>query len=74
MTCWEYLIVSLPSFKAPKHQQGASSAVTTLNEEGRHGWEAIGLTALADGGYAVLMKRPIGADRQAGEIQSDSAA
>jgi hypothetical protein len=63
VTGWEYLIVSLHSFKAPTHEQGASSAVTTLNGEGRLGWEAIGLTALADGGYAVLMKRPIAAER-----------
>jgi hypothetical protein len=31
-----------------------------LNGEGAHGWEAVGMTALGEGSYAVLLKRPIG--------------
>lgn len=58
MTTWEYLIVELPSFVAPTHAPGASAAVHALNEEGARGWEAIGLTPLADGRTAVLFKRP----------------
>jgi hypothetical protein len=60
MTTWEYLIVELPSFKAPTHAPGASAAVNALNEEGERGWEAVGLTPLADGRIAVLLKRSRG--------------
>jgi hypothetical protein len=58
MTTWEYLIVELPSFEAPTHAPGASAAVQALNNEGKEGWEAIGLTPLADSTIAVLLKRP----------------
>jgi hypothetical protein len=58
MTTWEYLIVQLPSFEPPTHAPGASAAVHSLNEEGERGWEAVGLTPLADGSIAVLLKRP----------------
>lgn len=37
MTNWEYLLVSLPAFGAPKVAQGASTAVDMLNQEGRDG-------------------------------------
>ena len=59
MTRWEYLIVSLPEFEAAKAVQGASASVTRLNHEGAQGWEALGMTALADGHFAVLLKRPV---------------
>jgi hypothetical protein len=59
MTRWEYLIISLPEFEPAKATQGESSSVTTLNREGVDGWEAVGLTALVDGSFAVLLKRPI---------------
>jgi len=59
MTNWEYLLVSLPAFGAPKVAQGASTAVDMLNQEGRDGWEAVGLTTLGNGGCAILMKRPV---------------
>jgi hypothetical protein len=59
MTTWEYLLVSLPVFGTPKLTQGASSAVAMLNQEGKDGWEAIGLTTLDNGECAVLMKRPL---------------
>ena len=58
MTTWEYLIVELPNLEAPTHAPGASAAVHVLNHEGAQGWEAVGLTPLADGRIAVLLKRP----------------
>ena len=57
MTTWEYLIVSLPAFEAARTTQGHSAAVDVLDREGANGWEAIGMTVLADGSVAVLMKR-----------------
>ena len=59
MTAWEYLIVSLPEFEPARAAQGESSAVTLLNREGDSGWEAVGMTALPDAGFAVLLKRPV---------------
>jgi hypothetical protein len=59
MTTWEYLIVSLPAFEPPRITRGESAAVAMLNEEGSHGWEAVGLTTLDTGACAVLMKRPV---------------
>jgi hypothetical protein len=56
---WEYLIVALSQFAPPTAAPGASNAVNVLNHEGSDGWEAVGLTPLGDGGYAVLMKRPV---------------
>jgi hypothetical protein len=58
MAAWEYLIIALPAFDAPVPVTGASASVTTLNQEGDQGWEAVGMTALAGGTVAVLMKRP----------------
>ena len=58
MIRWEYLIVALPAFEAPTRQPGVSAAVATLNEEGGRGWEAVGMTLLADGTVGVLLKRP----------------
>ena len=57
MTPWEYLIVALPAFKAATDTQGNSDSVTMLNREGRNGWEAVSMTPMDDGRYAVLMKR-----------------
>ena len=62
MAVWEYLIVALPAFEAPTHAPGASASVAALNAEGAQGWEAVGMTALADGTVAVLMKKPNEAD------------
>lgn len=59
MVRWEYLIVALPQFAAPTHARGGSAAVEALNREGREGWEAFGMTSLADGTVAVLLKRAI---------------
>ena len=56
---WEYLIVALPPFKAAAAAQGDSDSVAMLNHEGERGWEAVGMTALADGAVAVLMKRRV---------------
>ena len=59
MTAWEYLIVALPDFAAAKDMQGASASVTMLNAEGLAGWEAVGMTALGEHRFAVLLKRPL---------------
>lgn len=59
MTRWEYIIVALAEFGAAKSAQGGSEAVAALNRQGDDGWEAIGLTPLPDGSFAVLLKRPI---------------
>jgi len=58
MTTWEYLIIELPSLEAPTHAPGASLAVQALNNEGGQGWEAVGLTPLANARIAVLLKKP----------------
>jgi hypothetical protein len=58
MTSWEYLIVALPAFVAPTATRGASAAVQALDDLGQEGWEAVGMTVLADGNVAVLLKRP----------------
>jgi hypothetical protein len=60
MRAWEYLIVALPPFDPPSDHQGASPSVAALNHEGQQGWESVGMTALADGSVAVLLKRPVG--------------
>jgi len=49
MVLWEYLIVALPAFEAPSHAPGVSASVAALNAEGTQGWEAVGMTSLADG-------------------------
>jgi hypothetical protein len=54
---WEYLILSLPEFAPAQSAQGHSAAVYMLNREGDKGWEAVGMTALGDGSFAVLLKR-----------------
>ena len=59
MTGWEYLILSLPPFEAARATQGHSPAVDVLNREGMSGWEAVGMSVLADASVAVLLKRPI---------------
>ena len=58
MVTWEYLIVALPPFEPPTRAPGGSASVSALNQEGDHGWEAVGMTALADGSVAVLLKKP----------------
>jgi Domain of unknown function (DUF4177) len=58
VTNWEYRIVSLPTFETAKSAPGASASVDMLNAEGAEGWEAVGMTVLADGTVAVLLKRP----------------
>ncbi len=57
---WEYLIVSLPEFRPPTHAPGSSAAIKALNDEGDRGWEAVTMTALANGTIAVLCKRRVG--------------
>jgi hypothetical protein len=56
MTQWEYLIVALPQFEAPSATP-ESAAVAVLNREGERGWEAVGMTCLADDRVAVSLKR-----------------
>jgi hypothetical protein len=58
MTAWEYLIVALPAFVAPTAAPGESAAVQALDDLGEQGWEAVGMTVLADDTVAVLLKRP----------------
>ena len=58
MTVWEYLIVALPTFGTASAIQGESASVGVLNEHGAVGWEAVGMTTLADGSVAALLKRP----------------
>jgi hypothetical protein len=57
--------MSLPTFEAAKATQGQSQAVDVLNQEGSDGWEAVGMSVLADGSVAVLLKRPATADHEA---------
>lgn len=59
MVRWQYLIVALPEFQPPTNAPGGSAAVEALNQEGQHGWEAVGMTPLAGGIIAVLLKRPV---------------
>lgn len=59
MTTWEYLIVALPRFESPNAGREPSAAVQALNAEGRLGWEAVGMTVLADENVAVLLKRSV---------------
>lgn len=54
---WEYLIVALAEFEGAKAEKGESEAVSRLNREGANGWEAVGMTSLDKGGFAVLLKR-----------------
>ena len=77
MTTWEYLIVALPRFEAPTPLPEHSLAVRALNDEGALGWEAVGMSVLADGSVAVLFKRPLDAaehtdDRGAPSTQMDA--
>jgi hypothetical protein len=59
MPTWEYRILSLPTFEAAKPVPGDSPSVDLLNHEGAGGWEAVAMTALADGSVAVLLKRAV---------------
>src|SRR4030088_3135621 len=54
---WEYLIVGLSEFEHARTEQGGSVAVSKLNLEGAEGWEAVAMTPMAGGGFAVLLKR-----------------
>jgi hypothetical protein len=65
MIRFEYLIVSLPTFQEAKTTQGQSASVEILNREGAEGWEAVGMSSLADGSVAVLLKRQSTAERDA---------
>ena len=57
MTSYEYLIISLPTFEPARATQGHSASVDLLNREGAAGWEAVGMSTLADSSVAVLLKR-----------------
>jgi hypothetical protein len=59
VTTWEYLIVSLPEFQPATTSRGESASVSMLNREGANGWEAVGMTRLAEGNFAVLLKRSV---------------
>lgn len=62
MAAWEYIVIALPPFETATAESAPSAAVRALNAEGSLGWEAVGMTVLAGGGVAVLMKRSTGAD------------
>jgi hypothetical protein len=62
MTNWEYLVVPLEEAGALKKRE-APLEPGRLNELGRQGWEAVGLTLKKGDLVArpvVLLKRPIG--------------
>jgi hypothetical protein len=65
MTAYEYLIVALPAFEEAKATQGHSPSVDILNREGAEGWEAVGMSTLADSSVAILLKRPSARDHNA---------
>ena len=73
MTTWEYLIISLPEFETAKEAPGSSASVTMLNREGADGWEAVGMTALGDGSFAVLLKRPVSRTEDLERFEQPSA-
>ncbi len=73
MRTWEYLIIALPRFEAPTPLPEHSLAVRALNDEGALGWEAVGMSVLADGSVAVLLKRPLGAVEHADDRGEPSA-
>ncbi len=56
MTNWEYQIVAIAS----------QDSVTLLNEYGKIGWEAVGITNSASGDGSVLLKRPLAQARASG--------
>jgi hypothetical protein len=58
VTVWEYRVISLPRFEIPTSSTEPSAAVEVLNEQGARGWEAVGMTVLANGSVAVLLKKP----------------
>jgi hypothetical protein len=64
MTAFDYLIISLPTFEAAKATQVGSASVDVLNHEGAAGWEAVGMSTLADLSVAVLFKRRSTEDHQ----------
>ena len=57
MATSEYLILALPRFESPTTGPEGSASAHALNAEGELGWEAVGMTVLADGSVAVLFKR-----------------
>ena len=57
MTRWEYLLLALPKFDPPPARRGDSAVVRALDDVGEQGWEAVGISQLADDMVAVLLKR-----------------
>ena len=56
MTNWEYQIVAVAT----------PDSVTLLNEYGRQGWEAVGITNSTSGEGSVLLKRALAQGRVGG--------
>jgi hypothetical protein len=56
------LIIALLRFESPTVGREPSAAVQALNAEGELGWEAVGMTVLADKSGPFLLKRPLQAD------------
>jgi len=66
MTNWEYRITSVASGDLSSTALPAAGAVGQLNAQGDQGWEAVGMTVLANSECAVLMKRPVAQVRSSG--------
>ena len=66
MNNWEYRVSSIAAAELSTATPGAAAAVAHLNAHGGQGWEAVGLTTLAGGECAILMKRPVANVRSSG--------
>jgi hypothetical protein len=59
MTTWEDLTVKLPSLEAATHAAGRlCRSPHPPARKASESWEAVGMTLLADGRIAVLLKEP----------------
>ncbi|HAY67776.1 hypothetical protein N8Z08_01440 [bacterium] len=65
-TNWEYRVTSIAASELSTATPGATAAVAHLNAHGMQGWEAVGLTTLAGGECAILMKRELAKARASG--------
>ena len=66
MNNWEYRVIPIAAAELSTSSEGAAAAVAHLNAHGGQGWEAVGLSTLANGECAILMKRPLAQQRASG--------